>query len=275
MLSLGPFDPVPLTLLDVDVAAAATTRSLVYHNAPGMISASIELHVTLLGATPVNLTVRVLGEDTAPATESTRLIPLTTAVVPDTSALVADYAGVFLIEAAQEYAQIEVQNVSGGNVHVKITASGSQTAAPKAASSTAGHVVVDSSALPTGASTAAKQPALGTAGTASSDVLTMQGIAGMTPVKVDVNVYAAFVLGIASADTSAHAISTSQAVKTPVFVKAEQTMTGTLTVTDGTHAGAVLAKGDAMPFHCTNVNQLTYQFSVNAATERFSISAGI
>jgi hypothetical protein len=39
--------------------------------------------------------------------------------------------------------------------------------------------------LPTGAATAAKQPALGTAGTASSDVITIQGIAGMTAVKVD------------------------------------------------------------------------------------------
>lgn len=39
--------------------------------------------------------------------------------------------------------------------------------------------------LPTGASTAAKQPALGTAGTASADVITVQGIAGMTAVKVD------------------------------------------------------------------------------------------
>lgn len=39
--------------------------------------------------------------------------------------------------------------------------------------------------LPTGASTAAKQPALGTAGTASSDVITVQGITSMTPLKVD------------------------------------------------------------------------------------------
>jgi hypothetical protein len=35
--------------------------------------------------------------------------------------------------------------------------------------------------LPTGAATAAKQPALGTAGTASADVLTIQGIASMLP----------------------------------------------------------------------------------------------
>lgn len=39
--------------------------------------------------------------------------------------------------------------------------------------------------LPTGAATAAKQPALGTAGTSSSDVLTVQGIASMTALKVD------------------------------------------------------------------------------------------
>ena len=39
--------------------------------------------------------------------------------------------------------------------------------------------------LPTGAATAAKQPALGTAGTASADVITVQGIASMVALKVD------------------------------------------------------------------------------------------
>lgn len=39
--------------------------------------------------------------------------------------------------------------------------------------------------LPTGAATAAKQPALGTAGTPSADVLTVQGVASMTAFKVD------------------------------------------------------------------------------------------
>lgn len=48
-----------------------------------------------------------------------------------------------------------------------------------------GAVVVSSSALPTGAATAAKQPAYGTAGSASADVLTVQGIASMTALKVD------------------------------------------------------------------------------------------
>lgn len=39
--------------------------------------------------------------------------------------------------------------------------------------------------LPTGAATVAKQPALGTAGSASSDVISVQGIASMTALKVD------------------------------------------------------------------------------------------
>jgi hypothetical protein len=46
-------------------------------------------------------------------------------------------------------------------------------------------VDVTRSALPSGASTAAKQPALGTAGVASADVITVQGVASMTAVKVD------------------------------------------------------------------------------------------
>lgn len=39
--------------------------------------------------------------------------------------------------------------------------------------------------LPTGAATAAKQAALGTAGTPSADVISVQGITSMTPLKVD------------------------------------------------------------------------------------------
>lgn len=48
-----------------------------------------------------------------------------------------------------------------------------------------GAVTVAASALPTGASTAAKQPALGVAGTPSADVISVQGAASMTPLLVD------------------------------------------------------------------------------------------
>jgi hypothetical protein len=52
------------------------------------------------------------------------------------------------------------------------------------ASATTQPVSVASLPLPTGASTAAKQPALGTAGTPSTDVLTIQGAASMTKLLV-------------------------------------------------------------------------------------------
>lgn len=87
----------------------------------------------------------------------------------------------------------EFLQMSAGRVWVS---SKIDTALP-AGSNVIGHVIVDSGAivvtgnltnisgtisLPTGASTAAKQPALGTAGAASADVITVQGIASMTPI---------------------------------------------------------------------------------------------
>src|SRR5262245_29131552 len=47
-------------------------------------------------------------------------------------------------------------------------------------------VTVSSAALPTGAATSAKQPAFGPSGSASPDVLSVQGVAGMTPVTVSI-----------------------------------------------------------------------------------------
>lgn len=70
--------------------------------------------------------------------------------------------------------QVSLANTAANATAVKVD--GSAVTQPVSASSLP---------LPTGASTAAKQPALGTAGTASADVITIQGIASMTAVKVD------------------------------------------------------------------------------------------
>lgn len=69
------------------------------------------------------------------------------------ASLTVDNGGTFAVQAAQSGAW-NVTNVSG------------------------------TVSLPTGAATAAKQPALGTAGTASADVISVQGIASMTPIQV-------------------------------------------------------------------------------------------
>lgn len=74
-----------------------------------------------------------------------------------------------------------------------------------------GAVVVSSSALPTGAATAAKQPALGTAGTASADVLTVQGVASMIALKVDGSAVTQPVSGTVTANAGSGTMAVSLA----------------------------------------------------------------
>jgi hypothetical protein len=67
-----------------------------------------------------------------------------------------------------------------------VTIASDQTAVPASQSGTWNITNVSGTvSLPTGAATAAKQPALGTAGSASADVITVQGVASMTALKVD------------------------------------------------------------------------------------------
>lgn len=77
-----------------------------------------------------------------------------------------------------------IGGLNGGNlVGMAVDASGHMLAAQSGTwniTNVSGTV-----SLPTGASTAAKQPALGTAGSSSADVLTVQGITSMTALKVD------------------------------------------------------------------------------------------
>jgi hypothetical protein len=75
-------------------------------------------------------------------------------VTDNAGSLTVDNAGTFAVQAAQSGAW-DITNVSG------------------------------TVSLPTGASTAAKQPALGTAGIPSTDVLSIQGITSMTALTVD------------------------------------------------------------------------------------------
>lgn len=75
------------------------------------------------------------------------------AVTDNAGSLTVDNGGTFAVQAAQS-GTWNVTNVSG------------------------------TVSLPTGASTAAKQPALGTAGSASTDVITVQGVASMTKLLV-------------------------------------------------------------------------------------------
>lgn len=97
--------------------------------------------------------------------------------------------------------------------------------------------------LPTGAATAAKQPALGTAGSASSDVITVQGIASMTPFQI--------------ADNSG-SLTVDAPVGTPVFVR----------LSDGSSAITTLPVSLAsVPSHAvTNAGTFAVQVDGSALT---------
>lgn len=94
------------------------------------------------------------------------------------------------------------------------------------------QVDIVTSALPSGASTSAKQPALGTAGTPSADVITVQGVTSMTALKVDGSAVTQPVSGTVTANLGA----TDNAVLDDIAADTEAIKTslaGTLTVTGG------------------------------------------
>lgn len=128
--------------------------------------------------------------------------------------------------------------------------------------------------LPTGAATVAKQPALGTAGSASTDVLTVQGITSMVPLKVDGSAVtqpvstapSAVNVGQKTVGTSAVQISASSTVPTNgILIGALSTNSASIFVgATGvtTSTGAELVPGGSLPFAC-NLNTL---FIVSAAS---------
>ena len=101
-------------------------------------------------------------------------------------------AGSLSVTLASDQSPVIVTNASAGNTGAAVPTVATYVGANKGGN-LAGlsldasgwlKVAVSTSVLPTGAATSAKQPALGTAGTASADVLSVQGIAGMTALTV-------------------------------------------------------------------------------------------
>lgn len=109
-----------------------------------------------------------------------------------------------------------------------------------------GAVVVSSSSLPSGAATAAKQPALGTAGTASADVITVQGVASMTAIKTD-----------------------SSATTQPVSGTIAATQSGTWTVQPGNTANTTAWKVDGS----ATTQPISGTVTANAGSGTFAVSA--
>lgn len=111
---------------------------------------------------------------------STRLLVDGSGVTQPISGTITANAGTGTFTVGQAtgtnlHAVIDSGTITVGNATLAVTQSGTWNI----------NNISGTISLPTGASTSAKQPALGTAGTASADVITVQGIASMIALKVD------------------------------------------------------------------------------------------
>lgn len=160
---------------------------------------------------------------------------------------------------------------------------------------TGGKAVAISAAslpLPTGAATAAKQPALGTAGTASSDVITIQGIASMTPIAVRQELFSATTTFTRPADTTAYAsgdaLSNSTSAGTqltltvgsanqPILIQKVALVTNSTTAlsVEAWVAGATLSAATANDNAALNIdlNSMTKDVNSISLSETSSVSA--
>lgn len=139
-----------------------------------------------------------------------------------------------------------------------------------------GAVVVSSSALPSGAATAAKQPALGTAGSASSDVITVQGIASMTALKTDGSGVTQPVSGTVTVQQSTASnlkvdLSSTAANSTAIKVDnsaVTQPVSGTVTSNQGGTWNVGLSKTGA-GYSVSSQTALTTAATVSSASGKF------
>lgn len=133
---------------------------------------------------------QTLGATTDLSSANT-LIGLTKAIKANTASpiisgtVTANQGGSWTVTANAGSGSFTVAQATGTNLHTVVD-SGTVTANQGGTWNL--NNISGTISLPTGAATAAKQPAFGTAGSASSDVLTVQGIASMTPLKVDASV---------------------------------------------------------------------------------------
>jgi hypothetical protein len=132
------------------------------------------------------------------------------------NSITVDNSGTFAVQAAQ--AGSWAVTVSSGSV---VVSDGGGSITVDGTVGVSGTVAISASSLPlpTGASTSAKQPALGTAGSASTDVLTVQGITSMTPLVVDGSGVTQPVSGTITASDGGGSLTVDAPVGTPVFVR--------------------------------------------------------
>lgn len=185
--------PVVLTAAQISTLTPLSTVAVTQSTSPWVVSGTVTSNIGTTNGLALDATVSalqvsqgsttsgqkgglMLGAVTTAAptytTAQSSPLSLTTAgaLRTDASATTQPVSGTLTCNAGTGTLNVSVQNAS-----LPVTQSGTWNI----------NNISGTISLPTGASTSAKQPALGTAGTASADVITVQGIASMTALKVD------------------------------------------------------------------------------------------
>jgi hypothetical protein len=128
-------------------------------------------------------------------------------------------------------------------------------------------------ALPTGAATAAKQPAIGTAGTASVDVITVQGASGMTALQTAPKTacgVTAFTPAWQAVPTSNTALTTTTSCVLAVMITNTNASAQTVTVTDGQGTPVTVLSAFSIPGN----SEVTLPFYGSQMTSGIKWTAG-
>ena len=127
--------------------------------------------------------------------------------------------------------------------------------------------------LPSGASTAAKQPALGTAGTPSADVISVQGVASMTALKVDGS---AVTQPVSAASLPLPTGAATETTLSALNTKVTACNTGAVVLAAGTAAYGKLAANSGVDIGDVDVTSLpaTSNAGATAKTSDYDTGAG-
>jgi len=148
-----------------------------------------------------------------------------------------------LTDAALRATAVPVSGTVAVSGAVAVTGTFYQTTQPVSIASTLPISAV-TLPLPSGAATAAKQPALGTAGTASADVLTVQGATSMTALKVDGSATTQPVSGTVAVSAANIDASLKSGTATRASVPSAATST-TILASNTNRKGAIILNSDA------------------------------
>jgi hypothetical protein len=177
------FEASPDATTYFPVEAARVDSAAVETSSGSLTNVSRSWFVNVSGYTEFRLNTSAFGTGTVSAT-------ITPIFAPFDRAITAQIAGTPSVNVSQisgTAPDVNSGNKSAGTQRVVLATDQPQlTNALKVDGSGATQPVSASALpLPSGAATAAKQPALGTAGTPAADVVTVQGVASMTALKVD------------------------------------------------------------------------------------------